>query len=141
MLKFITRNYVLLLAVFAVAILGSFELLAQGTGTATATTDALGPFGAFLRRGADLFYYTRNALFVVTAFVFIKYAWGAITEGKFEWKELFWLIVALVLLGVAGYVVEWFAGSTVYSQLNQKQSGQHTTGFSAGGWGPTTGTR
>jgi|GEM_PF-3272650 len=133
MLKFIARNYVLLLAVAAVSVLGSTEVLADPTVQNAANTP-LGPFAEFLARGADLFYYTRNALFVVTAFVFIKYAWAAITEGKFEFKELFWLVVALVLLGVAGFVVDWFAPKTS-DQLGIGKSGQATTGFSRAEWG------
>jgi len=133
MLKFIARNYVLLLAVAAVSVLGSAEVLAQAPATTAANT-ALGPFAEFLARGADLFYYTRNALFVVTAFVFIKYAWGVITEGKFEWKELFLLVVALVLLGVAGFIVDWFAPSAT-QQLGQNKGAQVTTGFKRAEWG------
>ena len=148
MFKFIARNYVLLLAVFAVAMLGSLEVLAQtipyapggavsahGAGVDAAT----GPFAAFLRRGADLFYYTRNALFVLAAFMFVRYAWEAITKGKVENLEnILWVIVALVLLGVSGFVVDWFAGTKVSDELSKPSSDvnmQRTSGFKSSGWG------
>jgi hypothetical protein len=91
---------------------------------AQAQQTALGPFADFLRRGADLFYYTRNALFVVTAFYFIKLAWTAITEGKIEWEKIIYVLIALVLLGTAGYVVEFFGGQQVTTALNQTATQQ-----------------
>jgi len=118
MLKFIARNYVILLVIAAVVLLGSIDVLAGDEATKTAAdSNILGPFRDFLRRGADLFYYTRNAIFVVAAFVFIKFAWGAIMEGKIEPKELLWMIIGLVLLGVAGFIVSWFGGADVSTDL------------------------
>lgn len=68
-----------------------------------------GPFQEFLTRAATLFMQTRNALFVVAAFAFIKYAWTAIQEGKIETDKIFWLIVGLVILGAAGWIVSYLA--------------------------------
>lgn len=68
-----------------------------------------GPFTAFLWRAAKLFMQTRNALFVLAAFAFIAYAWTAIQKGSVEWEKIFYLIVGLTILGVAGWVVSYMA--------------------------------
>ena len=84
----------------------SSEVLAQGT---TSAVDA-GPFKAFLKRAAALFSQTRIAIYTVAAFAFVAYAWHAIQEGNVEWKKILYLIVGLVLLGVAGWTVTYLAG-------------------------------
>ncbi|MBR1544568.1 MAG: hypothetical protein IJ638_01330 [Alphaproteobacteria bacterium] len=71
--------------------------------------DKTGPFTAFLWRAARLFMQTRNALFVLAAFAFIAYAWTAIQKGSVEWEKIFYLIVGLTILGVAGWVVSYMA--------------------------------
>ena len=110
MFTFIKRNYVLLLLVLGVSVIAAIPAYAAQQAAATpAAAEALGPFAGFLRQARDLFIWTRNALFVITAFVFIKYAWDAMTTGKFELKDAFFLLVALILLTVAGFVVDWFA--------------------------------
>jgi len=135
MLKFIARNYVLLLMVAAVVLLGSLDVLAADAAPGMgATNTVLGPFREFLRRGADLFYYTRNAIFVVAAFVFIKYAWGAIMEGKIDPKELMWMIIGLVLLGVAGFIVDWFGGKGVTDALKPDTAGAVSHNFTDTNW-------
>jgi type IV secretory pathway VirB2 component (pilin) len=107
--KFITRKPVLICMILLVAALFLIpaEVLAQELdATAVGST---GPFEAFLTRAADMFSYTRNALFFIAAFAFIGYAWNAIQEGKIDWTKLLYLVVALVLLGVAGYIVNYIA--------------------------------
>ena len=76
---------------------------------AKASADKTGPFSAFLNRAAILFMQTRNALFVIAAFAFVAYAWHAIQKGEVEWGKIFYLIVALVILGVAGWIVSYLA--------------------------------
>ena len=71
--------------------------------------DKTGPFTAFLWRAAKLFMQTRNALFVLAAFAFIGYAWHAINDGSIEWKKILFLIVGLLILGVAGWIVSYMA--------------------------------
>lgn len=66
-----------------------------------------GPFQKFLKRAATLFMQTRNALFVVAVFSFIVYGWTAIMDGKVDWKKLAFLIIGLVLLGVAGWTISY----------------------------------
>ncbi|MDR1476508.1 MAG: TrbC/VirB2 family protein [Rickettsiales bacterium] len=78
-----------------------------------------GPFAAFLQRGATLFTYTRNALFVCAAFAFIVYAWNAIKDGEIKWEKLLYLVIALVLLGVAGYIVSYLANPDRPTKLQQ----------------------
>ena len=77
--------------------------------SAVVNTDKTGPFAAFLWRAAKLFMQTRNALFVVAAFAFVAYAWHAIQKGEIEWGKIFYLIVGLTILGVAGWVVSYMA--------------------------------
>lgn len=87
-----------------------------------------GPFTAFLWRAAKLFMQTRNALFVLAAFAFIAYAWTAIQKGSVEWEKIFYLIVGLTILGVAGWVVSYMANPgeadavvTTYQNLGNTQ--------------------
>ena len=68
-----------------------------------------GPFHAFLLRAAKLFMQTRYALYTIAAFAFISYAWSAIKDGKVDWEKMFYLIVGLVILGVAGWTVSYLA--------------------------------
>ncbi|MDR2099083.1 MAG: hypothetical protein LBO78_03615 [Rickettsiales bacterium] len=114
--KFLTKRSTLIcLAILvAAAFLVPVDVLAQ-TGEVNPETarnftqGGTGPFELFLMRAARMFSYTRNALFFIAAFAFIGYAWSAIQEGKINWKELLYLIVALVLLGVAGFIVTFIA--------------------------------
>ena len=69
----------------------------------------VGPFHAFLQRAAKLFMQTRNALYVLAVFAFITYAFTAIIDGKAEWEKIFYLIVGLVILGVAGWTMSYLA--------------------------------
>lgn len=69
----------------------------------------VGPFQAFLQRAAKLFDQTRNALYVLAVFAFIAYAFKAIQDGKVEWDKIFYLIVGLVILGVAGWTMSYLA--------------------------------
>jgi drug/metabolite transporter (DMT)-like permease len=118
-LSFINRHSVAIcLAVLGAMLFASPDVFAQTTIQQQYSTETgTGPFEAFLRRGATLFTYTRNALFVCAAFAFILYAWDAIQKGEIEWKKLLWLIVALVLLGVAGYIVSYLANPTKPTDL------------------------
>ncbi len=69
----------------------------------------VGPFQAFLQRAAKLFMQTRNALYVLAVFAFIAYAFTAIKDGKVNWEQIFYLIVGLVILGVAGWTMSYLA--------------------------------
>ena len=82
-----------------------------------ANAEKTGPFAAFLWRAATLFMQTRNALFVLAAFAFIAYAWHAIQQGDVEWKKIFYLIVGLTILGVAGWVVSYMADPSKTNQV------------------------
>ena len=119
MFKFLTSKT--FLALFALALAAgvvapaAFAQSPQGGGALD-----FGPFGAFLDRTAKLFSATRYAIYVCAAFAFVMYAWNAIKEGKLEIDKLFWLIVALVLLGIAGSLVDWLVGSG--SQVTTKYS-------------------
>ena len=105
--KFLTKKSTVLclglLVLFSVVV--PADVLAQTTTTSFST----GPFQAFLKRASTLFMQTRNALFVVAAFAFIAYAWTAIQKGSVEWDKIFYLIVGLTILGVAGWVVGYMA--------------------------------
>ena len=68
-----------------------------------------GPFAAFLSRAAKLFMQTRNALYVLAVFAFVAYAFTAIQDGNVEWKKIFFLIVGLVILGIAGWTMSYLA--------------------------------
>ena len=85
------------------------DVFAQQDGERIVTEGLTGPFERFLQRGSNLFAWTRNALFVCAAFAFLAYAWTAIQDGSIDWKKLLYLIVALVLLGVAGFIVSYLA--------------------------------
>jgi hypothetical protein len=109
---------VCLVTIAASVFLMPSDLLAQAVqGQQFTTTTGTGPFAAFLARGAKLFSYSRNALFVCAAFAFIIYAWEAIQGNDIPWKKLLFLIVALVLLGVAGYIVSYLANPNDAGQL------------------------
>lgn len=84
----------------------------------------VGPFQAFLGRAAKLFDQTRNALYVLAVFAFIAYAFTAIKDGKAEWEKIFYLIVGLVILGVAGWTMSYLAdpeeeGNAIISQYKE----------------------
>lgn len=90
-----------------------------------------GPFHSFLLRAAKLFMQTRYALYTVAAFAFVAYAWEAIQSGKVSWEKIFYLIVGLVILGVAGWTVSYLAdpqqdGNAV---LDTYQNFNNTTGW------------
>ena len=99
----------------------SAEVLAQQAQQAAAlanTTDT-GPFRAFLNRAAHLFQTSRNAIFVIAAFFFVKFAWDAINEGKIDWKALLYLLAGLVLLSVAGFIVSYMASPQQQNQMQR----------------------
>ena len=106
--KFLTKKSTLLcLGILALMAFVPVDAWAQNA--TVVNTEKTGPFAAFLYRAAKLFMQTRNALFVVAAFAFIAYAWKAIQDGKVEWDKIFYLIVGLTILGVAGWVVSYMA--------------------------------
>lgn len=80
-----------------------------------------GPFAAFLTKAAKLFFQTRNALFVLAIFAFLTYAWNAIMSGSIKWEQIFYLIVGLTILGVAGYVVDYMAGDKIQIQSQAEE--------------------
>ena len=82
------------------------------------TSSQVGPFTAFLNKAATLFFQTRNALFVLAIFAFLTYAWNAIMTGSIKWEQIFYLIVGLTILGVAGFVVNYMAGDRINVQQN-----------------------
>jgi len=106
----------------------SSEVLAQDAGNTT-----VGPFQHFLEKAAVLFSQTRMALYAVAAFAFVAYAWHAIQDGSVDWKKILYLIVGLVLLGVAGWTVTYLAGSNQQDIYNDKYAGLQD--ISGGGWG------
>ena len=90
-----------------------------------------GPFHAFLLRAAKLFMQTRYALYTLAAFAFVQYAYTAIKDGKVDFEKMFYLIVGLVILGVAGWTISYLAdpqedGNAV---LETYQNFQNTTGW------------
>ena len=92
-------------------------VLAQSTGA------DVGAFRAFLEKAARLFFQSRNALFVIAIFAFLVYAWEAILKGSISWEKIFYLIVGLTILGVAGFAVNYMAGGSFdvqneYQELN-----------------------
>jgi uncharacterized membrane protein YozB (DUF420 family) len=129
MLKFLQKNWFLMLAV---AVLGS---LAFGADAFADVNDlSTGPFQKFLQRAGHLFQVSRNALFVVAAFMFIGFAWNAIQSGEIEWKKIAYLLIGLVLLGVAGFVVTYIANpNSTAEQLNSMQENYRLQ--DTGGWG------
>ncbi len=86
-----------------------------------------GPFEAFLQRATKLFMQTRNALFVLAAFAFITYAFTAIKKGDVEWEKIFYLIVGLVILGVAGWVVSYMANPDAETEIIEQYEGLENT--------------
>lgn len=76
---------------------------------AWAATLDVGPFQKFLGRAAKLFDQTRNAIYILAVFAFIAYAFTAIQKGSVEWEKIFYLIVGLVILGVAGWTMSYLA--------------------------------
>ena len=106
--KFLTKKSTLLcLGILALMAFVPVDAWAQTSGVVN--TEKTGPFAAFLWRASKLFMQTRNALFVIAAFAFVAYAWHAIQAGDVEWKKIFFLIVGLTILGVAGWVVSYMA--------------------------------
>ncbi|MDR1008901.1 MAG: hypothetical protein LBL52_01465 [Rickettsiales bacterium] len=138
MIKFLKSNY--FLAFIAVALAGlvfGADVLAQAVPVPDASevpADSLGqstgPFAKFLARAAHLFQVSRNALFVVAAFVFIGFAWNAINKGSIEWEKIAYLLIGLVLLGVAGFIVAYMADPSGTENL-QTGYGLHDKA----GWG------
>jgi uncharacterized membrane protein YozB (DUF420 family) len=124
-LAFLNRHSVVIcLAIIAAAVFFlSDGAMAQVPNQQFTQEKGTGPFQAFLARGAKLFSYSRNALFVCAAFAFIIYAWSAIKEGKIEWEKLLMLIIALVLLGVAGYIVSYLANPQSPTALQTQGTG------------------
>jgi cell division protein FtsW (lipid II flippase) len=107
MIKFLMKKSTLaVIALVLLALVGlPVDVLAQNAEDVT-DNQSLGPFEAFLVRGATLFAYTRNALYVAAAFVFMNLAWTMITKGKFEeWEKLLWMMVGFIILGVSGFIV------------------------------------
>ena len=106
------------------------EALAQGqfviqpgdqTPIQTNIYSGTGPFEEFLRRGGLLFVYTRNALYVASAFVFLKMCWEIIAEGKLDWEKFLKMAAGFILLGVAGFIVSRLANPTAGGfNLNQR---------------------
>ena len=87
----------------------------------------VGPFQAFLQRAAKLFMQTRNALYVLAVFAFIAYAFTAIKDGKVNWEQIFYLIVGLVILGVAGWTMSYLAdpeqkGDAILSEYEELEN-------------------
>ena len=82
----------------------------------------VGPFAAFLNKAATLFFQTRNALFILAIFAFLAYAYQAITDGKVDHVKIFYLIIGLTILGVAGFVVNYMAGNKIDVQQNSNLS-------------------
>ena len=87
----------------------------------------VGPFQAFLQRAAKLFMQTRNALYVLAVFAFIAYAFTAIKDGKVNWDQIFYLIVGLVILGVAGWTMSYLAdpeqkGDAILSEYEELEN-------------------
>jgi len=128
--KLLTKKTLICLGIFCLlAFFVPVEVLAQSTEKAGSVD--VGPFAAFLKRAAKLFMQTRNALFVLAAFAFIAYAWKAIQDGKIEWEKIFYLIVGLTILGVAGWVVSYM--------VNPEQPNQVITDYenldNSYGWG------
>ena len=107
--KFLTKKSTLLCLglVILLAFVVPVDVWAQTTSNGSGFDT--GPFAEFLKRAAKLFMQTRNALFVVAAFAFVAYAWHAIQKGEIEWGKIFYLIVGLTILGVAGWVVSYMA--------------------------------
>lgn len=94
---------------------------------AWAATVDVGPFQAFLQRAAKLFMQTRNALYVLAVFAFIAYAFTAIQKGSVEWEKIFYLIVGLVILGVAGWTMSYLAdpeqkGDAILSEYEELEN-------------------
>ena len=134
--KILTKKSTLICLGILVALIFAIpaEVLAQATTTVTdgkqiVSSGNTGPFQKFLARGSTLFAYTRNALFVVAAFAFLSYAYKAIDTGKIEWTQLFYLIVALVLLGVAGFIVSYLADPTGKNKIQENYGGLTDTNW------------
>ena len=135
--KILTKKSTLICLGILVALIFAIpaEVLAQATDQVSQNareavkSGKTGPFALFLARGSTLFAYTRNALFVVAAFAFIAYAWQAIQDGSIQWKQLLMLIVALVLLGVAGFIVSYMADPTGQNKIQENYGGLTDTNW------------
>ena len=129
--KILTKKSTLICLGILVALIFAIpaEVLAQATDQVSQNareavkSGKTGPFALFLARGSTLFAYTRNALFVVAAFAFLAYAYQAIDKGDIQWKQLLMLIVALVLLGVAGFIVSYLANPDKPTQVQENYGG------------------
>ncbi|MDR3126272.1 MAG: hypothetical protein LBT92_01410, partial [Rickettsiales bacterium] len=99
MMKFLMKKSTLaVIALVLLALVGlPAEVLAQSNPSTEPTSNQeLGPFKTFLERGAVLFAYTRNALYVAAAFVFLTIAWKMIYEGKManeDWAKLLYMAI------------------------------------------------
>ncbi len=66
--------------------------------------------GTLRQKGLQTFEDIRSILYVLAGFAIIGVATMAYT-GRWPWSWLFSLIGALVLLAIAGFVVEYFGGA------------------------------
>ena len=66
-------------------------------------------------------------MFVLAAFAFITYAFTAIKKGDVEWEKIFYLIVGLVILGVAGWVVSYMANPDAETEIIEQYEGLENT--------------
>lgn len=65
------------------------------------------PFGAITTKASNAFAQTRRVVFVLGAFTLVAIAVGAIF-GKINWKWFVSLLVALCILAVAGFIINYF---------------------------------
>ena len=134
-INFVKKHSVLftLALVVLFTFLVSSDVFAQDANTVMTVTEnkSAGPFSAFLQKAAILFRQSRYALYTIAAFAFIAYAWTAIKDGKVEWEKMFYLIVGLVILGVAGWTVTYLAGGNQESILTTYEGFKDVGG---GGW-------
>ncbi len=133
--KFLTKKSTVICLAVLVLIMAfvPVDAFAQGAVVEAPSATDTGPFDAFLDRAATLFMQTRNALFVVAAFAFIQFAWTAINKGEIDATKIFYLVVGLVILGVAGWMVAYLADPTDPNAIMDQYKG---IGNSAG-WDQT----
>jgi len=67
------------------------------------------PFNSVITKSSDAFTQTRNVVFILGAFTLVAIAVGAIF-GKINWRWFVSLLVALVILAVAGAIITYFVG-------------------------------
>lgn len=65
------------------------------------------PFGELSSKASDTFSGVRQVVFVLGAFTLVAIAVGAIF-GKINWKWFVSLLVALVILAIAGMIISYF---------------------------------